>query len=54
MAPNAGYATAVKAGQILVVTFVAVLLFPYQEITTQGISGVIFIVVGIGLLALQK
>jgi drug/metabolite transporter (DMT)-like permease len=54
MAPNAGYATAVKAGQILVVTFVAVLLFPDQKISTQGISGVIFIVVGIGLLALQK
>ena len=54
LAPNAGYASAVKSGQILLVTIAAYWLFPDQRITAQGMAGIIFIVTGIGLLALQK
>lgn len=46
LAPNAGYASAVKSGQILLVTIAAYWLFPDQRITAQGISGIVFIVIG--------
>lgn len=54
LAPNAGYASAVKSGQILLVTIAAYWLFPDQRITAQGISGIAFIIIGIALLAMQK
>ena len=53
-APNAGFASAVKAGQILVITFAALLLFEDQKITWTGALGVLLIFSGIGLLAMQK
>ncbi|MEM7304110.1 MAG: EamA family transporter [Pseudomonadota bacterium] len=53
-APNAGYASAVKAGQILVITLAALYLFDDQKITMTGILGVLLIFSGIGLLATQK
>ena len=39
LAPNPGYASAVKAGQIILITFAAVFLFPDQKLTLQGILG---------------
>jgi drug/metabolite transporter (DMT)-like permease len=53
-APNAGFASAVKAGQILVITLAALFLFEDQKITWTGALGVMFIFGGIGLLALQR
>ena len=53
-APNAGFASAVKAGQILVITLAALLLFEDQKITWTGTLGVLLIFSGIGLLAMQK
>ena len=53
-APNAGFASAVKAGQILVITFAALYLFEDQKITWTGALGVLLIFCGIGLLAIQK
>ena len=53
-APNAGFASAVKAGQILVITLAALFLFEDQKITWTGALGVLFIFSGIGLLAMQK
>jgi drug/metabolite transporter (DMT)-like permease len=54
LAPNPGFASAVKAGQIIVITFAALLLFPDQKLTFQGICGVLLVFCGILLLALQK
>lgn len=53
-APNADFASAVKAGQILVITLAALFLFEEQKITWTGALGVMFIFSGIGLLALQR
>ena len=54
LAPNAGYASAVKSGQILVITLVAYLLFDDQKISWMGVLGVVFIFCGVALLAAQK
>lgn len=54
LAPNPGYASAIKAGQILVITFAAVLLFPEQRLSVQGVCGVLLVFSGVVLLALQK
>ncbi len=54
LAPNAGYASAVKSGQILVITVAAYFLFKDQQISWQGASGVIMIFAGIVLLAMQR
>ena len=53
-APNAGFASAVKAGQILVITLAALFLFEDQKITWTGALGVLLIFSGVGLLATQK
>jgi drug/metabolite transporter (DMT)-like permease len=53
-APNAGFASAVKAGQILVITLAALFLFEDQKITWTGVLGVLFIFSGVGLLATQR
>ncbi len=47
LAPNAGYASAVKSGQILAITVAAYFLFKNQHISWQGAFGVIMIFVGI-------
>ncbi len=54
LAPNAGYASAVKSGQILAITVAAYFLFKDQHISWQGAFGVIMIFVGIILLATQR
>ena len=54
LAPNAGYASAVQSGQILVVTVAAYFLFKDPQISWQGVLGIIAIFAGIGLLATQK
>ncbi len=54
LAPNAGYASAVKSGQILVITVVALFLFKDQQISWQGALGVTMIFTGIILLATQR
>jgi hypothetical protein len=54
LAPNPGYSSAVKAGQIIVLTFASLWLFPDQKLSLQGVLGVFFVFIGIGLLALQK
>lgn len=53
-APNVGFASAVKAGQILVITLAALYLFEDQKITWIGVVGVLLIFSGICLLATQK
>ena len=53
-APNAGFASAVKAGQILVITLAALFLFEDQKITWTGALGVLLIFSGVGLLATQR
>ena len=54
MAPNPGYASAVKAGQIVLITFAALLLFAEQKLSWQGVGGVVLVVTGVGLLATQR
>ena len=54
LAPNAGYASAVKSGQILVITLVAYLMFADQKLSWLGALGVVFIFCGVVLLAMQK
>ncbi len=54
LAPSAGYASAVKSGQILVITAAAFFLFKDQQISWQGALGVIMIFAGISLLATQR
>lgn len=54
LAPNVGYVTAVKGGQIIFVTIGAYLLFKDQSITATGAVGVVLIVAGIALLSLQS
>ena len=54
LAPNAGYASAVKSGQIIVITVAALLLFKEQIITLSGFIGVSLIVLGVFLLSNQK
>ena len=54
LAPNAGYASAVKAGQIIVITIAAFLLFKDQRITLSGFIGVSLIFGGICVLAYQR
>ena len=53
-APNAGYAAAVKGGQMILITLAALALFKDQTLTLSGVLGVLCIVAGIALLALQK
>ncbi len=52
-APNAGYAAAVKAGQIVIITLAALVLFREQTLTVTGAAGVTLILAGIALLATQ-
>ena len=47
LAPNVGYASAVKSGQILVVTVAAYYLFRDQEISWNGVLGTVLIFLGI-------
>jgi len=54
LAPNPGYASAVKAGQILVITFAALLLFPEQKLSVQGLCGVLLVFSGVVMLSLQR
>ncbi|MBL1262862.1 hypothetical protein [Candidatus Methylomicrobium oryzae] len=54
LAPNPGYASAVKAGQILVITFAALLLFPEQKLSVQGLCGVLLVFSGVIMLSLQR
>lgn len=54
LAPSAGYASAIKSGQILVITVVAYFLFKDQHISWQGAFGIIMIFAGISLLATQR
>jgi len=54
LAPNAGYAGAVKAGQIMVITFAAYFLFKGQQLSWTGVMGVFLIFGGLVLLAFQK
>ena len=54
LAPNSGYAAAVKAGQIVLITFAALWLFPDQKLTFQGVLGVAFVFSGVALLATQR
>lgn len=54
LAPNAGYASAVKSGQIIVLTIAAFLLFKDQRITLSGFIGVSLIFSGVLVLAYQR
>jgi len=54
LAPNPGYASAVKAGQILVITFGAILLFPAQRLSVEGMCGVLLVFSGVVMLSLQR
>mgnify|MGYP000689227696 FL=1 len=54
LAPNAGYAGAVKGGQIMVITFAAYFLFKDQQLSWTGVMGVFLIFGGLVLLAFQK
>lgn len=54
LAPNAGYASAVKSGQIIVITIAAIFLFKDQRITVSGIIGVLLIFGGVFLLSHQR
>ena len=54
LAPNAGYAAAVKSGQIVVITLVSYLLFKDQKLTLTGMLGVLMIFGGVCLLVIQK
>jgi len=54
LAPNAGYAGAVKGGQIMVITFAAYFLFKDQQLSWTGVMGVFLIFGGLILLAFQK
>ena len=53
LAPNAGYAAAIKGGQIILITVGAFYLFKDQSITLSGATGVFLIVAGIALLSVQ-
>ncbi len=53
LAPNAGYAAAIKGGQIILITLGAYFLFKGQSITVTGALGALMIVLGIGLLSIQ-
>lgn len=52
-APNAGYAAAIKGGQMIFITIGAYFLFKGQSLTFSGAFGVALIVAGIALLATQ-
>ncbi len=54
LAPNAGYASAVKSGQIIVITIAAIFLFKDQRITISGVIGVLLIFCGVFLLSNQR
>ena len=54
LAPNIGYATAIKSGQILVVTIIGYFIFKDQQLSWHGVLGVLLILSGVTLLALQK
>nr|WP_320014577.1 EamA family transporter [uncultured Desulfobacter sp.] len=54
LAPNAGYASAIKSGQIIVITIMAFLLFKDQRITLSGLIGVSLILGGVFLLSHQR
>jgi len=53
-APNTGYASAVKSGQIVIITLAAYYIFKDQVLNLTGIIGVLLIVSGVVLLSLQK
>ncbi len=53
LAPNAGYAAAIKGGQIVLITIGAYYLFKDQSITISGATGVFLIVAGIALLSVE-
>jgi len=52
-APNAGYAAAIKGGQIIFITVGALYFFKDQALTLTGTLGIILIIVGIILLSTQ-
>jgi multidrug transporter EmrE-like cation transporter len=52
-APNPGYASAVKSGQILLITLAAYFIFENQALNITGMLGVAMIAGGIVLLAMQ-
>jgi len=54
LAPNAGYVSAIKSGQIIVITVMAFLLFKDQRITLSGFIGVSLILGGVFLLSYQR
>ena len=51
LSPNPGYASALKSGQILIITFASVLLFKDTTLSMQGITGVALVLAGVVLLA---
>ncbi|MGR9108782.1 MAG: EamA family transporter [Gammaproteobacteria bacterium] len=53
-APNAGYASAVKSGQIVMITVAALFLFEGQSLSLQGLAGIVLILAGLILLSTQK
>jgi len=54
LAPNAGYASAIKGCQVLLITVLSYLLFAGQQITLMGVLGVCLVFAGGVLLALQR
>lgn len=54
LAPNAGYASAVKSGQIIVITLAAYFLFRGQTLTLNGLAGILLILSGLILLSTEN
>ena len=53
LAPNAGYASAIKGCQVIFITLTAYFLFAGQQLTPMGIVGVVLVCIGGAVLALQ-
>jgi hypothetical protein len=52
LAPNPGYASAIKGSQLVLITIAAYFLFSDVTLTVRGLSGVALILGGVILLAL--
>ena len=53
LAPNAGYATAIKGCQVIFITLIAYFLFAGQQLSLMGVLGVLLVFLGGILLGLQ-
>ena len=51
MAPNPGYASAVKGGQMVIITIAAYFLFSGVTISIKGLVGIAFVLSGVIILA---